>query len=86
MKKYHEELLTIKSIMSMFGITQVQIAEELGISKQQLNGYLKNRVQPSVSTWYEIQRIVYLKRNQLTELRRTNWKRKQLSIDASIKQ
>lgn len=48
----------IKEILDKKGIKQTRLAEQLGKSYNMVNGYVKNRRQPTLEVLFEIARIL----------------------------
>jgi putative transcriptional regulator len=55
----------IKSVLDQKGIKQKWLAEKLGKSNNIVNGYVKNRSQPSLEVLYKIAEILQVKPSSL---------------------
>lgn len=55
----------IKSVLDQKGIKQKWLAEKLGKSINIVNGYVKNRSQPSLEVLYKIAEILQVKPSSL---------------------
>ena len=55
----------IKSVLDQTGIKQKWLAEKLGKSNNIVNGYVKNRSQPSLEVLYKIAEILQVKPSSL---------------------
>lgn len=64
----------IKSVLDQKGIKQKWLAEKLGKSNNIVNGYVKNRSQPSLEVLYKIAEILQVKPSSLLneELEKNN--------------
>ena len=64
----------IKSVLDQKGIKQKWLAEKLGKSNNIVNGYVKNRSQPSLEVLYKIAEILQVKPSSLLneEMKKNN--------------
>jgi len=62
----------IKEILEEKGIKQIWLAEQLGKSYNMVNGYVKNRKQPSIEVLYEIANILGVSVRELLVENRKN--------------
>ena len=58
----------IKEVLEEKGIKQVWLADQLGKSFNTVNGYVKNRAQPSLEVLYEIAEILNVNPKDLLKI------------------